>query len=203
MSARAQAERDLRVTPVAELVAGMSRFHAAAQAAGMDSQDIGRILDAREDLPRPLLDGERAVLLAALRAIDGPGRTELLAQADKAMVSGYCGCGCATVDLVVKGKVPAAPGVRSPIDTLEVRGGDGERLGGILGFLADGYLSLLEVFSYDTPPISPFPSVDRLAPYDRPTARLLRDRQADLYPRAVARAHGALELHPAAVGLGG
>ena len=48
-----------------------------------------------------------------------------------------------------------------PTNDLTVLDANGEPIGGVIVFLDDGYLALLEVYSYDRP-ISPFPEVDRL-----------------------------------------
>jgi hypothetical protein len=152
----------LRETPAPELAARRAELQAAAQAAGLSPADIASVLNARSELPRPLLPEERATLLALLNYADFEGRHALVVQVESAHVDSYCGCGCATVGLTVD---PAAPSARAtyrpiPNDALVIDG-DGEILGGVIVFADDGYLSLLEVYWYEEP-ISPFPPLDRL-----------------------------------------
>ncbi len=102
------------------------------------------------------------MLLALLNHADFDGRDELLAQVEVARVVGYCGCGCASVDLAVDGS-PAATSVAHPIpNEATVLGADGEAVGGLLVFVSDGYLSMLEVYNYSIEPISPLPPTARL-----------------------------------------
>jgi hypothetical protein len=113
--------------------------------------------------PRPLRAEERAALLALLNYANFEGRDALLAQADAARVVGHCDCGCATVDLAVDASAPAAAPSPSPLpNEAAVLGDDGEPVGGVLVFVSDGYLSMLEVYAYDVEPISPFPPMERL-----------------------------------------
>jgi hypothetical protein len=109
-----------------------------------------------------LLPEERATLLGLLNHADFEGRDALVVQVESARVDSYCGCGCATVGLTVD---PAAPSVHltyRPIpNDADVVDGEGELLGGVIVFVDDGYLSLLEVYWYEDP-ISPFPPLDRL-----------------------------------------
>jgi hypothetical protein len=112
--------------------------------------------------PRPLRPEESAALLALLNHADFDGRDSLLAQVDFARVVGYCGCGCATVDLAVDSAAPASSS-GSPIpNEATVLGADGEPIGGVLVFVRDGYLTSLEVYDYGGVPISPFPPTSRL-----------------------------------------
>jgi hypothetical protein len=77
-------------------------------------------------------------------------------------VRSYCGCGCATVGLEVDRTTPPALDAHNPIpNSAHVFDADGEPIGGILIFLDDGYLDLLEIYWYEDP-ISPFPKLDRL-----------------------------------------
>jgi hypothetical protein len=101
-------------------------------------------------------------LLAVLEHEAFPGRDELVAQVDRARVESYCGCGCASVGLVVEPSAPPAHAASSPVPTETwVVGADGEPLGGVVILVQDGYLSLLEVFAFEDR-ISPFPPPDRL-----------------------------------------
>lgn len=152
----------LRDAPAEELAARRAELQADAKAAGLTLHDIQHILDARSELPRPLLPEERAALSAILEYGDFEGRDALIAQAATALVDGYCACGCATVSLHVDRATQAANDVRSPIpNEAEVIGDDGDPIGGMIVFLEDGYLASLEIYSYEEP-ISPVPPPDRL-----------------------------------------
>src|SRR5690349_6785608 len=72
---------------------------AAALCAGATIEEIRDALAARSDLPRPLTADEEAALRFTIENSDTPDREALLAQLASAHVRGYCGCGCATVDL--------------------------------------------------------------------------------------------------------
>jgi hypothetical protein len=168
-SGRHEALRALRDTPAAELVVRRVDLQDAAQREGLTPEEVEAVLNARPDLPRPLLPGERQTLLTVLRQADFPGRDALLAQADTATVVGYCGCGCASVHLAVADGLPAGAETSSPIpNEVTVMDADGEPIGGILVFLTDGYLSLLEVYDYGER-ISPFPPVEQLRPVEPST----------------------------------
>lgn len=152
----------LQDASAADLVANRAELQRAAQEAGLTADDIAEILDARPELPRPLLPEERATLMALLAHADFDGRDALVAQADTALVNSYCGCECATVGLEVDPTTPRAFDAPSPIpNTAYVSDADGQPIGGIVVFLDDGYLSSLEIYWYENP-ISPFPPLDRL-----------------------------------------
>jgi hypothetical protein len=161
---RSEAIEALTHTPTEELVERRAQLQAAAQDAGLSPNEIEAVLAARPDLPRPLLPIERDTLLAILGYADFEGRDELVAQVDLATVDGYCGCGCATVNLRVKPNAPRAqtalhtcPNVASVLDA------KGEVIGGIIISLVDGYLSGLEIWDVlDPRGISPLPPIDRL-----------------------------------------
>ena len=149
-------------TPTPELAARRAELQAAAQAAGLSPDQIGKILNSRPELPRPLLSKERATLLALLSYADFEGRDALVKQVDSARVDRYCGCGCATVNLSVDLAAPSARKTYRPIpNEAKVVDVNGENIGGVIVFADDGYLSNLEIFWYDEP-ISPFPPLDRL-----------------------------------------
>ena len=161
--ARRRATQALQDVPAAELVANRAKLQHAAQEAGLTPDDIAEILNARPELPRPLLPEERATLMAILVRGDFDGRDALVAQADSALVNSYCGCGCATVGLEVDRTTPHAFDVPSPIsNSAYVSDSDGEPIGGIVVVVDDGYLSSLEIYWYENP-ISPFPPIDRLS----------------------------------------
>ena len=166
---REEAISALRDTPAAELVVRRTELQNAAQQAGLTPDDIEAVLNSRPDLPRPLLPGEHRTLMTVLQQADFPGRDALLAQAETASVVGYCGCGCASVQLAVADGLPTATRTPSPIpNEATVLDADGEAIGGILVFLTDGSLSLLEVYDYGDR-ISPFPPVEQLTPVAPPT----------------------------------
>ena len=161
-SERETAVRALRDVSAAELVARRAELQAAAKSAGLTLDDIERILNARSELPRPLLPEERTALSAILEYADFQGRAALVAQAVTARVDGYCGCGCATVSLQVDRSTPAAAHASSPIpNQADVTDDYGDPIGGIIIFLEDGYLASLEIYSFEEP-ISPIPPLERL-----------------------------------------
>ena len=149
-------------TPAPELAARRAELQAAADAAGLSPDEIGRILNSRRELPRPLLPEDRATLLALLNYADFNGRDALVEQVDFARVDWYCGCGCATVNLIVDPAAPSARRTYRPIpNEASVVDPNGESIGGVIVFADDGYLSNLEVFWFEHP-ISPFPPLDQL-----------------------------------------
>jgi len=157
-----RAVRALIDTPAPELAARRAELQAAANAAGLGPDEIGELLNSRPELPRPLLSEERAALLALLNYDNFEGRDALLEQVDSARVSWYCGCGCATVNLVVDPEAPSAGRTYRPIPSeANVVNAAGEYIGGVIVFADDGYLSNLEIYWYEEP-ISPFPPLDRL-----------------------------------------
>jgi hypothetical protein len=102
------------------------------------------------------------VIFALLNHADFKGRDELLSQVNGARVVGRCGCGCATVTLAVDSSRPEAT-IESPIPSeATVVGSDGQGIGGVLLFVADGRLSELEIYSFDEDPIEQFPPVELL-----------------------------------------
>jgi hypothetical protein len=104
------------------------------------------------------------MLLAVLNHADVQGRDALLAQAATALVTGYCRSGCATVDLTVDRTLLAAEQWQKRPRTVggpTVEDADGEPIGGLVIFLDDGYLSLLEVYNLTGHPITPFPRITR------------------------------------------
>jgi hypothetical protein len=159
----------LRETPATGLVARRAELQAAAQAAGMSPSDIESVLNARDELPRALLPEERTTLLAVLNHADFDGRDALLVQVESARAASYCGCGCGTVGLTVDRTAPSTHLTYRPVpNEAAVVDGNGEPLGGVILFVDDGYLSSLEVYSYDDP-VSPFPPLDRLQLLRRPS----------------------------------
>jgi hypothetical protein len=160
----------LAYTPTEDLLEPRAELQAAAQEAGLTPNEIEHVLNARPDLPRPLVPIERDTLLAILNHADFEGRDELISQVDSASVDGYCGCGCATVSLVVQPEARRAPtALRMIPNSARVFDAEGEEIGGIIVFLLDGYLSFLEIYDY-LDGISPLPPIDRLViDTERPT----------------------------------
>ena len=107
---------------------------------------------------------EETEVLRRLLAFDFPGATELRDQLPFALVVGPCACGCVSVDISVDAtRAPAAAGAVSPLPVeVEIVGSDGACIGGIIVFLTDGYVSLIDVHSYGDDPISTWPSMDAL-----------------------------------------
>ena len=170
---RREAISALTHTPTEELVASRAQLQAAAHDAGLSSEEIQAVLNARPELPRPLLPSERETLLAILGHADFEGRDELVAQVDSTAVSAYWGCGCASVNFQVEPGAPRALSTPSPIpNEALILDADGESIGGIIVFLDDGYLSCIDVHDWldDAHGISPLPPLDRLVlvePSDR------------------------------------
>ena len=99
-----------------------------------------------------------------LGAADFDGRDVLLEQVDSATVVGYCPCPCATVALDVAPSARRAPDMpaRTIPNEAGVLNAKGQKIGGIIVFADDGYLSAIEIFDFAGCPISPLPPVDRL-----------------------------------------
>jgi len=110
---------------------------------------------------RPLTEAE-SLVLSGLLALDFPGVTELRCQAPSAQVVGKCSCGCASVELEVnKEECPPSTAGRPISAQATVLDHSGNAVGGIIVFLNQGYLSYLEIYSFDKP-IDVFPPLDRL-----------------------------------------
>jgi hypothetical protein len=121
-------------TPTEEFLARRGELGDAAHAAALTTEEINAALEARTDLPRPLLPNERDTLLALLRVADFPGRDQFVLQVDSATVTGYCPCPCATVDLDVDRTVPRGPHFpeRTIPTSATVLDAAGELIGGII-----------------------------------------------------------------------
>ena len=110
---------------------------------------------------RPLTDAESQVL-SSLLALDFHGVSELRCQAASARVVGTCSCGCASVELEVdKEQCPPSSAGRPIPAEASVLDASGNPIGGVIVFLTAGYLSYLEIYSFDKP-IDVFPPLDRL-----------------------------------------
>jgi hypothetical protein len=161
-SGRQAAVEALVLTPPEELMERMVELRAAAEEAGLTGKEVAEVLNARPDLPRPLLQSERDMLAAVLGHRDFPGRDQLLAQLDSTYVDSYCGCGCAAVTLQVQGDVPPAGCETStPAETAIIVDEDGDTIGLITLIVSGGYLRNVELTWFDAP-ICPFPPPDRL-----------------------------------------
>ncbi len=103
------------------------------------------------------------MLVALLDFAPFEGRDDLRAQIDAALVTGGCGCGCASVDLEVADWAPHAV-VREPVvpNRASVLDEQGEPIGGVLIALRDGRLAVLEVYTFGDKPIAAMPPLARL-----------------------------------------
>ena len=114
-----------------------------------------------EIFPRPLDERERAVLNHLL-AGDFPGSAELRRQAESAVVTGKCPCGCATIDLAVDASAAPAHVERNvPVESLSR---EADPPFEILLFVENGRLSSLEIVTYADEPIRSFPPPAALHP---------------------------------------
>jgi hypothetical protein len=143
-----------------------------------------------EPFPRALTARESEILDFML-GVDDP-RVEPLRQQRKSVVAtGLCGCGCASIHLAVDRErhEPAAI-CRQPIsaDFNSARAdlGDKREVGGLLVFLDEGWLSLLEVWWMEAPPAE-FPEATAFHP---PEVTCERDAAAlaELEARSAHRA---------------
>ncbi|MFE0022171.1 hypothetical protein [Amycolatopsis sp. NPDC059021] len=108
-------------------------------------------------MPVPLSREVLAVLDRLLPA-DDPVAAGLRAQLPHARMSPGCECGCATVHLhVATGEVAPVESPRREFAAARVEAADGTPRGGILLLVDGGYLSWLEIYSYDAP-IGEWPS---------------------------------------------
>jgi len=105
-------------------------------------------------MTEPLSQQATETLRALLTGTD-PVSSALRAQIPRTQVGSRCGCGCATVDLVVdRTAVPPAPAHDNPAaDAWYVAPEDA----GAMVFTQDGYLSLLEIYSASSEPITDWP----------------------------------------------
>ncbi|WP_206504272.1 hypothetical protein [Streptomyces chrestomyceticus] len=108
------------------------------------------------------LPPEVTATLSALLPGTDPVSSALRAQLPWARVAGRCGCGCATVDLTVDHTAvpPAPPHTNPAADAWYVEPEDA----GAMVFTEGGYLSLLEIYSASSEPITTWPK-SRFAPH--------------------------------------
>ncbi|WP_316520034.1 hypothetical protein [Kitasatospora brasiliensis] len=111
------------------------------------------------DTPLPT---EAVRLLEALLRNDDPTHRALLAQLPHLRVTGRCACPCASIDFTPDRAAVAAPGAGNPVAEALIVDADGEPVGGALVFTQDGYLSALEVHTWQDEPITRLPSPERL-----------------------------------------
>ncbi|WP_439383544.1 hypothetical protein [Amycolatopsis lexingtonensis] len=104
---------------------------------------------------RSLTPDERAVL-DILLAGDFPGAAELRAQAATARVTGSCGCGCPTIELVVDNTTPTA----DITDRVAVEADVPD--GGLIVFVDEGRLSGLEYWTTKDEPPTSFPPPEQI-----------------------------------------
>jgi hypothetical protein len=105
-------------------------------------------------MTEPLPHGAAATLRALLTGTDPVGAA-LRAQIPYTRVTRRCGCGCATVDLVVDpARVPPAPAHDNPAADAWYAVPDDA---GVLVFTVDGYLASLEIYSTADEPITDWP----------------------------------------------
>ncbi|MFC9703642.1 hypothetical protein ACFTWD_23430 [Streptomyces sp. NPDC056943] len=101
------------------------------------------------------LSTDATATLSALLAGPDPVSSALRAQIPYARVTGRCGCGCATVDLTVdRAAVPPAPEHGNPAADAWYAVPDDA---GVMVFTEDGYISLLEIYSASSEPITAWP----------------------------------------------
>ena len=97
--------------------------------------------------PRPLTAEESSILLRLLDAPDVAERDALREQVAAATATEPCSCGCPTVSLSVDPRLarPVSYTAR-PVASADWPGG------GIMAFVDDGWLSLLEIWWHDDQP---------------------------------------------------
>lgn len=106
---------------------------------------------------RPLSENERGVL-GVLLSTEFPGVAALREQAAEALATpGGCPCGCGTINLIPGQGAPRADGADPMPVGASFTDPEG-RSGGVLLFVTDGFLSVLEVYGYDDPPAAPMPA---------------------------------------------
>jgi hypothetical protein len=115
--------------------------------------------------PRPLTEREAEILVFLLKGADDPRLDPLIDQARTAVVTGRCSCGCATVNLAVDRETTTPVNLCSPV--VSAHSLDDVPPVGLLLFLDEGWLSLLEIWYIDEPPAE-FPAT---ATFEAPRIR--------------------------------
>ena len=117
----------------------------------------------RVAVPSRELDSDETRVLNALLSLDFEEAEIVRQQLPSARVVGRCDCGCASVDLQVADGPRPAVTISSPIPPeATVFDGRGQPIGGVILFLNDGFLSMLEVYAFGQEPIREWPPSDRL-----------------------------------------
>jgi hypothetical protein len=106
---------------------------------------------SQDEYPRPLTERE-AEILDFLLGINEHRLAPLREQARTAVVAGTCACGCATIDLAVDRESGGPANLCSPVVSADSRPNTGVPAVGLLLFLDEGWLSLLEIWYIDAPP---------------------------------------------------
>jgi hypothetical protein len=110
-----------------------------------------------------------AEILDFMLSVDDPRIEPLRLQRHSAVVTGMCKCGCASIDLAVdRESSPKAEICRQPV-AADLTQAEADRIGpseyyGLLVFLDDGWLSLLEISWIEEPP----PEFPPAAAFDPP-----------------------------------
>ncbi|MEU9956037.1 hypothetical protein [Streptomyces sp. NPDC050982] len=105
-------------------------------------------------MAEPLSQDATTTLKALLTGSD-PVSSALRAQIPHTRVESRCGCGCATVDLVVdRAAAQPAPAHGNPAADAWYSVPEDA---GVMIFTEDGYLSLLEIYSASSEPITAWP----------------------------------------------
>jgi hypothetical protein len=112
--------------------------------------------------PRALSERE-AEVLTFLLSLDDPRLAPLREQAASAVVTGMCSCGCASIYLEVDRDRYPPVSLCSPVVSTTTREADTNQTFGLLVFLDEGWLSQLEIWWIDEPPVE-FPDVTMFAP---------------------------------------
>jgi hypothetical protein len=115
---------------------------------------------SQPEYPRPLSDREAEVLHFLLE-LDDDRLAPLRQQAQSAVVTGTCACGCASIDLSVDRDSSSPVALCSPV--LSADSIAGVPPVGLLLFLDDGWLSLLEIWWIESPPVE-FPAATLFDP---------------------------------------
>ena len=107
---------------------------------------------------RPLCTDERRVLEALLR-LDVRDAETLRHQLPHASVTGACDCGCGTVELVVDrdAAAPVSPNGHGPRPEASAFDENGRPVGGVILHLEDGYMDVLEIYSFGRRPLAEWP----------------------------------------------
>jgi hypothetical protein len=110
---------------------------------------------------RQLTDHERRLVRWMLEH-GGPEAGRFLPQLDEVEVTPWeCGCGCPSINVQLRGRPEAPPGVHPLADFVF---GEGETLSGIFVYASEGILSGLEVFGYGAEVPKSLPQPEELRP---------------------------------------